>query len=171
MPAPLIWLGAAALSIYAGNKLNTAQLRRDKIVGKMPGDCKQRVEPVNGSIVTCGIYEVLDHTGIWIDGNIYELNGNGLVRCISPSRFVDKRSGENIYVACDLSGNALAHMATIERTRGQLYSMYDYHLLRQNCHKFVAEMVSGQSQDITSFSDLNAFLNAHFDTAIDWRLM
>lgn len=170
MPAPLIWLGAAAVSIYAGSKLNTAQLRRNNIVRKLPGDCKQAITPVNGSIVTCGIYEVLDHTGIWIDGNIYELNGNGLVRCISPARFLKNRSGDKIYLACDAKGQALKEVSSISRIKAQLFSLYDYHVVRQNCHKFVAEMISGHHCDITSFSEFNAFLSQHFDTPIDWRL-
>nr|WP_136252266.1 hypothetical protein [Ningiella ruwaisensis] len=170
MPAPLIWLGAAAVSLYAGNRLNTAHLRHKRIVERMPGVCKQAVSPVNGSIVTCGIYEVLDHTGIWIDGNIYELSGAGLVRCVNPRRFLDKRSGEKIYVASNMNGKALSDSFAIERARSQLFQLYDYHLLRQNCHKFVAEMIAGYPTDVTSFSDLNTFLSRHFNTAIDWRL-
>ena len=126
--------------------------------------------PINGSIVTCGIYEVLDHTGIWIDGNIYELNGSGLVRCVSPSRFIDNRSGDAIYVACDMQDSPLVEKASIERAKSQLFSLYEYHLLRQNCHKFVAEMIAGCNCDVTSFSDLNEFLSEYFSSAIDWRL-
>lgn len=170
MPAPLIWLGAAAVSLYAGNKLNTAHLRRQNIINKLPGDCREPVVPINGSIVTCGIYEVLDHTGIWINGNIYELNGNGMVRCISPQRFLENRSGDAIYVACNMQETPLAELASIERAQSQLFSLYDYHLLRQNCHKFVAEMIAGYPRDVTSFSDLNEFLSEYFSCAIDWRL-
>lgn len=170
MPAPLIWLGAAAVSLYAGNKLNTAQLRRQRVLGKLPGECRQAVAPVNGSIVTCGIYEVLDHTGIWVDGNVYELNGNGLVRCVSPKRFIQNRSGEAIYVACNTFNRPLAEHASISRAQAQLFSLYNYHLLRQNCHKFVAEMVLGYPSNVASFSDLNEFLSEHFSSAIDWRL-
>jgi Cft2 family RNA processing exonuclease len=93
-----------------------------------------------------------------------------LVRCISPSRFLNNRSGEKIYIACDRDGNPLVESLAIERTQSQLYSLYDYHVLRQNCHKFVGEMIAGTTQDITSFSDLNVFLSGHFNTPIDWRL-
>ncbi|WP_371193000.1 hypothetical protein [Glaciecola sp. SC05] len=170
MPAPLIWLGAAAVSLYAGNKLNNAHLRQRSIVQKLPGDCKKPRAPINGSIVTCGIYEVLDHTGIWIDGNIYELNGNGLVRCVSPSRFLANRSGDHIYVACNPQGQALAEPKSISRAQSQLFTLYDYHVVRQNCHKFVAEMICGYDCEVTSFSDLNEFLSQQFNTVIDWRL-
>lgn len=171
MPAPLVWLGAAAVSLYATNKLNTAHLRKRNVIARMPGDCVEAVRPRNGSIVTCDIFEVFEHTGVWINGNIFELNGNGLVRCISPERFIQNRSGEKIYVACDVQGNPLVEPLAIERTKSALYSLYDYHVIRQNCHRFVAEMIAGNRQDITSFSDLNGFLSQHFNTAIDWRLI
>jgi hypothetical protein len=170
MPAPLVWLGAAAVSLYATNKLNTAHLRKKNVLARMPGYCIDAVKPRNGSIVTCDIFEMFEHTGIWINGNIFELNGNGLVRCISPSRFIQNRSGDKIYVACDLQGNPLVEPLAIERTKSQLYNLYDYHLIKQNCHRFVAEMIAGNRQNITSFSDLNEFLSSHFNTAIDWRL-
>lgn len=170
MPAPLLWLGAAALSLYAGNKLNTAHMRHRKILGKLPGECRKPVMPVNGCIVTCGIFEILDHTGIYIDGNIYELNGNGLVRCVSPKRFLENRSGDEIYVACNSFDQPLVEPASIERTQSNLFALYDYHVLRQNCHKFVAEMIAGHACETTSFSDLNEFLSKYFNTSIDWRM-
>lgn len=170
MPAPIFWLGAAAVSIYGANKLNTAHLRRESILNRLPGQCKRAVSPVNGSIVTCGIYEILDHTGIWVDGNIYELHGSGLVRCISPERFVKNRSGDDIYVACDLGGKPLANEASAKRAKAQLFSLYDYHLVKQNCHKFVATMLTGNTYDITSFSALNECISIYFKQTVDWRL-
>ena len=176
MPAPLLWLGAAALGIFASNEVIKSDMKRRGIVSNLPSHGRPLhnsldvVQPVNGSIVCCGIYEVLDHTGIWIDGNIYELSGKGLVRSISPDRFLDNRSGENIFVACSQSGDVMSCQAAIERCRQQLYQVYDYHIIRQNCHKFVAEMVSGKNQDITSFSDLNEFLFHFFDETINWQL-
>ncbi|MGQ8363763.1 hypothetical protein [Glaciecola sp. 1036] len=168
MPAPLIWLGAAVLGLYASDKANIAYLKQKNIVKGMPGDQSDKVEPADGSVVCCGVYGVLDHTGIWVDGNIYELNGNGLVRCISPSRFLDNRTGSTIYVACNDYGVALANTTASNRAQSHLYSLFDYHLIRQNCHRFVAEMIAGICIDITSFSELNTFLNKHYDERISW---
>jgi hypothetical protein len=126
--------------------------------------------PVNGSIVTCGVYGVLDHTGIWVNGNIYELAGSGLVRCVSPERFVGDRSGSQVYIACDTSNNALFDIDAAERAQYLLFSNIDYHLLSENCHKFVAEVLANQDVDITSFSDLNTFLNVFFSSSIRWNL-
>lgn len=170
MPAPLLWLGAAAVSLYAGNKANTAYLKRKYVVDSMPGETNHKVKPRNGSIVCCGIYGVLDHSGIWVDGNIYELSGEGLIRCISPSRFLGNRSGRTIYVACDTFNKALANPAVCDIVKSQLYSMLEYNLFKQNCHKFVAELYAGYELDITSFSDLNTYLSQYFNTPIRWNL-
>lgn len=169
MPAPLIWLGAAAAGLYASNKANNRYLRRKQIVNTMPGESRYLVAPVNGSIVSCGIYSVLDHTGIWIDGNIYELSGQGLVRCLSPERFLGKRSGSSIYIACDKHHNALYEPNSVGVARAQLYTLLDYHLLDQNCHRFVAQSIANHAVDITSFTDLNVFLHQFFNTPINWN--
>jgi hypothetical protein len=66
--------------------------------------------------------------------------------------------------------NPIAEPLSIGRAQSQLFKLYDYHLVRQNCHKFVAEMIAGYPSDVTSFSDLNEFLSTYFDSAIDWRL-
>lgn len=170
MPAPLIWLGVAALSALTANASNTAYLKRKMIVNAMPGESKHQSIPLNGSIVMCGIYGVFDHTGLWVDGNIYELAGNGLVRCVSPERFLGKRSGNVIYVACDLHNIPLFDENASARAQQLLFSTLDYHLLNQNCHKFVGEVIANQDVSITSFSDLNTFLNEFFNTPIRWNL-
>jgi hypothetical protein len=170
MPAPLIWLGAACVGLYASNKANTAYLKHKYIIDAMPGETNHMVKPINGSIVTCGIYGVLDHTGIWIDGNIYELSGQGLIRCLSPDRFLGDRTGSTIYVACDTFNKALASQHVCDIAQSKLYTLLDYHLLEQNCHKFVADLYAGYEVNVTSFSDLNTFLSQHFSTPIRWNL-
>lgn len=169
MPAPLLWLGAACISLYASNKANNEYMRRKGIVQTMPGDTDFAVEPKNGAIVRCGIYGVLDHTGIWVDGNIYELSGQGLVRCLSPERFLGDRSGSRIYVACSDYGEALHHFSAVKTLKSKLFTLQDYHLLNQNCHKFVAETLTNHEVDITSFSELNSFLHDFFQTTIHWH--
>jgi len=169
MPAPLIWLGAAAISLYSGNKLNNAYLKKKGVVGEWPGNSNYRVQARNGSVVCCGVYGMLDHTGIWIDGNIVELNGNGLVRAISPERFIHNRSGEEIYVACDADFNPLLNQQAVDACLAQIYSYRDYDVISNNCHRFVAEMCLGQPSNITSFSELNEALSFLFSSAIYWH--
>lgn len=169
MPAPLLWFGAACLGLYASNRANEAYLRSSSTVGKLPGESNKRVTPKNGAIVTCGIYGVLDHTGVWVNGNIYELSGKGLIRSLSPERFLQNRTGKNIYVACDEHFMPLATDDVSRRCIDNLYEMRDYHLINNNCHQFVAEMLTGQRTRITSFSELNKALSSLFLTSINWH--
>jgi hypothetical protein len=170
MPAPLLWLGAAALSLYTVREVNSAHLKRKMMIDAMPGESTHVSLPVNGSIVCCGIYGVLDHTGIWVDGNIYELAGSGLVRCLSPERFMGNRSGSQIYIACNTSNEALFDEEAVVRCKNMLFSLHDYHLLKQNCHRFVVQALANRELDITSFTDLNTFLFAFFNESIRWNL-
>lgn len=169
MPAPLLWLGAACVGLYASNKANHAYLKHTKTVRYFPGESSKRIVPVNGSIVTCNIYGVLDHTGIWIDGGIYELSGSGLIRKVSPARFLENRSGEDIFIACDDDFLPLVSPEVSERCKQSLYEFRDYHLLNNNCHRFVLEMLFGEKTGITSFSDLNDALSTSFLTSINWH--
>ncbi len=169
MPAPLIWFGAVALGAYTANKSNTKYLKHKRIIDAMPGESSCVSKPRNGSVVTCGIYGILDHTGIWVDGNIYELAGSGLIRCVSPDRFIEERSGSTIYVACDVNNRALMDIDAAARVRSLLYTTVDYHLMNQNCHRFVAETLSNSPASVTSFSDLNTLLSEIYSTPIRWN--
>lgn len=169
MPVPLIWLGAACIGLYASNKANDAYLKSTNTVRTLPGESSRRVVPRNGAIVTCGIYGVLDHTGVWVNGNIYELSGSGLIRSVSPERFLQNRSGDTIFVACDEQYFPLAADDVAQRCVDNLYELRDYHVLDNNCHQFVLEMLIGEKAEITSFSELNEALSALFLTSINWH--
>jgi hypothetical protein len=169
MPAPLLWIGAACLGLYASNKANNAYMRSKQIVAQLPGESDSWIIPLDGSVVTCGIYGVLDHTGIWVDGKIYELSGAGLIRCISPERFLDNRSGNEIYVACDQLYRPLASPEVAARCIDNLFQMRDYDVLDNNCHKFVLEMLLGKRVDITSFSELNKALSQLYLETVSWH--
>jgi hypothetical protein len=171
MPAPLLWLGAACIGLYASNKANDAYLKRTNIVCKLPGESAKRVVPKNGAIVTCRIYGVFDHTGVWVNGNIYELSGNGLIRSISPNRFLKNRSGKKIYVACNENVEPLTAKDTAQRCIDNLYQVRNYHVIEYNCHRFVLEMLTGEREKnkITSFSELNEALSALFLININWH--
>ena len=150
MPAPLLWFGAACLGLYASNRANDAYLKSTNTVRTLPGESSKRIAPRNGAIVTCGIYGVLDHTGVWVNGNIYELSGKGLIRSVSPERFLHNRTGKKIYVACD-----------------EHYMPLAADDVSQRC--IVAEMLTGERTKITSFSELNEALSSLFLTSINWH--
>ncbi len=171
MPAPLLWLGAALAGAYASDKANTLYMKRKLVIDKLPGESKYEVEPVNGCIVCCGIYGVFDHTGIWVNGNIYELAGSGLVRCLSPNRFLKNRSGTTIYAACDIQNRVLNSKPASIRAQSRLFELLNYSVIDQNCHRFVAEMLSDQTTHITSFSEFNSFLYEYFRETVRWNTL
>lgn len=169
MPIPLLWLGAGLAALYAGNELSKSHYRRTGIVGRYPGETDQPVVPRNGAIVSCGIYAVFDHTGIWADGDIIERKGNGLIRGISPARFMDNRSGNTIFVACDSGGEPFSSQQAYNRATSQLFSYADYDVLSNNCHRFVWHCISGAEHSLTRFAELNEKLSHHFGDAVHWH--
>lgn len=157
MPIPLMWLGAAA--ICAGVKY------ADKRHSAMTAEA---VAPVDGAIVSCGIFGVFEHTAIWLDGDIIELKGNGLIRAISPARFVAQRSGELISVACNEKGEPLVAAQAVMRAVTQLYQYSEYDVFKNNCHRFVWQCISGNNEPLTRFSDLHKRLEKHFHCQVNW---
>lgn len=173
MAIPLLWLGAAAVTAYAGTKISKEWIKQDLIdkghLGAYPGEGDASADFVDGAIVCCGIYEVFQHTGIVKDDVIVELKGNGLIRPVSPHRFLRERSGNRIYIACDEHGNVLADKVAAESAIDRIYQYQDYHVLDNNCHRFVAEVLLQRSYPITRFAELNTVLSEHFHTPIYWQ--
>ena len=168
MALPLLWLGAGALAMLA-TKEYISETRTNSRIRLMPGEGNASVAPQNGAVVSCGIYGVFDHTGIWVDGNIIELKGNGLIRGVSSQRFLQNRSGEFIYVACDHNNNPLVAEQAAQRAIEQLFQYSHYDVFKNNCHKFVWQCLSGQQQSLTRFSDLNQKMATLFNCDIHWQ--
>ncbi len=168
MALPLLWLGAGALALLATKEYSN-ETRIKSRIALMPSEGKQSVIPVDGAIVSCGIYGLFEHTGIWLDGNIIELKGNGLIRGISTKRFLQNRSGEFIYIACDQAEQPLVAELAAKRATEQLFQYSEYHLFKNNCHKFVWQCISGEKQQLTRFSDLNSKMAAFFNSSIHWQ--
>jgi hypothetical protein len=168
MPAPLLWLGVGALALLAHTKYTNDKIL-DESVDILPGDSNTPITPQDGAVVTCGVYGMFEHTGIWLDGNIIELKGNGLIRGISPARFLDERSGNKIYIACDVHDNALIDSEAINRATSKLFSYSEYDVIKNNCHKFVWYCLSGQEKSLTRFSGLNQLIAEKFKTSIHWN--
>jgi hypothetical protein len=158
MPIPFLWIGAGA-AIFAGVKV--ADKRHSALTGAA-------VVPVDGAIVSCGIFGVFEHTGVWLDGNIIELKGNGLIRAISAARFLAQRSGELISVACNEKGEPLVAGQAAERAVSKLYQYSEYDVLKNNCHRFVWHCISGSNEPLTRFSDLHKRLEKHFHCQVCW---
>ena len=133
----------------------------------LPGDTLVNLAP--GSVVCCGIYGVFQHTGIYVgDDTIIELHGSGLVKGMSLRRFLDQRSGSQIFVAADSKGQALTERSAIDVASALLYSYSDYDVLNNNCHRFTWACISGNDSPVTTFGDLNQLLSRHFDRQVYW---
>lgn len=171
MPAPLIWLGAGIAALYASDKMAKANQESRQRIHHYPGEGTSLVKPVNGALVCCGIYGMFDHTGIWVEGDIIELKGNGLIRGVSPERFMANRSGEQIFILCDINGNPLIAPSTDISAVAKLYQYSEYHVLSNNCHRFVWNCITGENQKITSFKELNDKLHQLFQCPLSWQIM
>lgn len=168
MPVPLIWLGAGLTGVMMARSAVRKQGNDLTRVAVYPGEAQQQVKPVNGAVVCCGIFGAFEHSGIWLDDHIVELKGNGLVRAVSPQRFISSRSGRQIFVCCDKQGIPLSLDGIAERTQQQIFTYQAYHLVKNNCHKFCASMIAGKPVTVTTFYDLNQFLNCFYHTMLAW---
>ncbi len=170
MPIPLIWLGAGLIAAAAGVEYTREQQKRSGDVGIFPGECDSPVEPEDGAIVCCGIYGVFQHTGIWLNGKIVELAGTGLIRAISPERFLANRSGERIFLACDAAHNVLTTQEIVNRTAATIFQYSAYDVVDNNCHRYVNRCLTGTNPKITRFGQLNASIATQFSTPVHWQL-
>jgi hypothetical protein len=97
-----------------------------------------------------------EHTGIYLgDNRVAELNGDGQVKSVSLTRFVNGtddgfwpfRNGTRIFAACDArSRRPLTDMRTLTTARaaleeGSFCPGYDF--VQVNCHLFTAACVRG----------------------------
>lgn len=122
-----------------------------------------------GAVVVCEIFHLFEHTGIYIgEGQIVELQGSGLVRAVSINRFFDQRSGKHLLVACDAKGQILIEPDCAERAIAQIFTVQDYDLIYNNCHRFTQHCVTGRNLPITSFFDLKTELGLRWRTEIQW---
>ncbi len=168
MAAPLFWLGAGALALLAKENHDNNQVLAS-VSKQLPGSSALKVSPQNGAVVCCGIFGMFEHTGIWLDDKIVELKGNGLIRAVSPKRFLQNRSGERIYIACDDKQQPLIEPQAIMRACEKILSYSEYHVLKNNCHKFVWYCLSNNNQELSRFSDLNSKIAEHFSSTIHWH--
>lgn len=186
MALPLIAVGAVLASalVHEKNKkhykrldekrYNTNNSSTPKLV-KEPSDTygvhstSKEVKPTIGSIVCCEVYNFVDHTGIWIDQNtIIELSNSGLVKAVSAERFLEERSGENMFVACDNRHQPIVIDGTAERAVNSVYTFREYDVINNNCHKFVTYCLTGQEHSISRFASLNKMLCEVANSNIYW---
>ena len=184
MALPLIAAIIAGVAVvHQSNKSHYQKIERKRIneeferfgenkVKKLPSDTYSSdtfVKPLPGSVICCEVFNMLDHSGIWIDENcIVELSNSGLIKAVSTQRFLDERSGENIFVACDQSHKPIIIEGAEQRAISQLFKYREYDVIDNNCHRFVQYCLSGQDLEITTFSTLNKHLATLSQKNIYW---
>ncbi|GGW88978.1 hypothetical protein [Alteromonas halophila] len=168
MALPLVWLGVG-LTAWAGTQIAREKQVSDGHIKHFPGEDSTMVKPQDGTVVCCGIYGVFQHTGIWVDDHIIERHGNGLVRAISPRRFLANRSGSRIYAACDEHHTPLIANGAADRAVSRIYEYADYDVIDNNCHRFTLACTGATSTNVTRFAQFNAALSQQFATVIHWQ--
>ena len=127
------------------------------------------IKPEVGAIVCCGIGGVLEHTGLWIgDNTIIEVDGNGLIKAVSPQRFTQTRSGDGIFIACDSLGEPLVSELAAQKAIDQIYKVINYHLFDNNCHQFIWQCFQTNARTVTTFKALSLNVAKLFDRVIYW---
>lgn len=133
---------------------------------------KDKVTPIEGSIVHCSLYGV-EHTGIYIDNeSIIELLGTGEIRSTNPASFIDGTNSISIYVACD-DTRPIGSKIVANRASAYIGKSRDYHLLYDNCHQFTGGCVTGNFSDgKTIFWMLEDSISKHLNNgrSITWRV-
>ena len=127
------------------------------------------VEPLPGSLVCCEVFNLFDHTGIWIDQDtIIELSHNGLVKAVSAERFLDERSGKNIFVACNAKHQPIVISGCESRALNNVFTYREYDLIDNNCHRFTHFCLSGHDIKVSRFARLNELLIDMVEQNIYW---
>ncbi|WP_341205732.1 hypothetical protein [uncultured Psychrosphaera sp.] len=144
----------------------------DLSVIKTPSDTYSSdtyVQPQPGSIVCCEVYNLFEHTGIWIDQDtIIELSNDGLVKAVSASRFLDERSGKNIFVACNARHQPIVLPGCESRALHSIFTYREYDVLENNCHRFTHYCLSGKDIKVSRFTRLNELLIDNVEQNIYW---
>ncbi|WP_417346872.1 hypothetical protein [Ferrimonas sp.] len=132
---------------------------------------KARVVPQPGSLVACHVYGAVEHVGVWVARDqIVELHGSGLVRVVSPRRFIHGRTGRKLFVCVDRHHRPLVMPGSVERAATTLYQYREYDLLRDNCYRFVWYCLTGEQRSFDTFGGLNRALAKLHHSDLYWDL-
>jgi len=183
MPLPLLLVGAAVGSLLAhdSHKDYLAALDRDRCIpsktngGREPSEIlpsPRKTALIPGTLVCCEVFEAFLHTGVVVDDNtIVELHGSGLIRAVSKQRFLDQRSGKNIFIACKRSGDPFMFNLIDELATKDVFNFYEYHLLKANCYRHTWRWLSGEDLAIESFTDFSKKLSDKLGDEIYWDVV
>ncbi|RYV03197.1 hypothetical protein SOPP22_05475 [Shewanella sp. OPT22] len=126
------------------------------------------VSPQAGSFVACHVFGVIKHVGIWVDNAIVELQGTGLIRVVSPERFLKDRSGTTIYISC-IQNRSILNKALAQKALDQVFQFRNYDLLKNNCYRFCFSSLTGHEEFIETFSEFNQMISNHYGEKVEWK--
>ncbi|GHB74907.1 hypothetical protein GCM10008107_25570 [Psychrosphaera saromensis] len=153
-------------------RLSKATNSKNLTVVKSPSDnysSDSYAEPLPGSLVCCEVFNLFDHSGIWIDQDtIIELSSNGLVKAVSANRFLADRSGENIFVACNAKHQPIIVEGCEDRAVNSVFTYREYDVLENNCHRFAYYCLSNKDVKVSRFARLNELLITMVEQNIYW---
>ncbi len=126
---------------------------------------RDKVEPVEGSVLYSDLYFAVEHSGIYIGNNqISNIVVDGFmdstVKSSSPQSFVDGGWMHNkIYVSCNSSG-AVGDLEVSTYAKNSVGEKSFYGLVFSNCHEFSEKCLyqSDTQQNNSTQLDLNLFI-------------
>ena len=123
--------------------------------------------PPAGTPLLVSLALAFEHTGIYLGGDrVAELNGDGHVKAVSLTRFINGtpdgtwqvRNGTRIFAACDVcTRRPLARARSLETARAAIEAgsnQMEYDFAQLNCHLFTAACVLGIPPGTRQFRSL-----------------
>ncbi|WP_323012662.1 hypothetical protein [Castellaniella sp.] len=103
------------------------------------------ITPPVGSVVYVDLIPgYMQHSGVYVgDGQVIELNRDGLVCLVGLTEFSAGGLGQEIHVSCKGEA-AVGRSDFADRAWQRLGEVSSYHLLLNNCHQFTAACMTGQ---------------------------
>lgn len=136
-------------------------------MAKILRNSSYQLTPINGSVVCCHIFGAFMHTGIWVNGGIVELAGSGLVRSVSPTRFLHNRTGEQIFTMGDDRANILSSDLAAVNAQQRIFEYVNYDVIANNCNRFVASCFDlDNTKEIMLFEELTENLANFFNRTL-----
>ncbi len=116
---------------------------------------REKVIPVQGSVVYCKLAVEIEHSGIYIGNNkIVHLDGCGEIKAVSPKQFLKRLDGLNpaitIYVSCN-GVKPAGKKDVAERAKKMIGKKIDYGVTRNNCHRFTSGCLTGNFNNNDQF--------------------
>ena len=123
-----------------------------------------------------GGVEFAEHTAVYVGNNRFvELHGSGEIRIIDSWTLLNsskQRVGDRIFIATDGFGFPLQNSRIALRALKEVGNKWNYHLLENNCHEFVAGCIINQFEnEYNYFYMLNDLISKELNNSapVKWR--